>query len=244
MAHYQQLRYVELLKACFPDYFNGKKVLEIGSWDANGSVRKFFVDCDYLGLDVAEGPGVDIVLEGQYLDYPDESFDVVLACECFEHNKYWNETFKNMIRMLKRGGLLFFSCATLGREEHGTSRMHAGSSLTVEASFSDYYRNLSKSDFLSEFDFDELFAVYQFNKNIYFKDLYFWGIKKSDSKIDLSGISAAIKAEVNAITCEGGCSSAKNAKKFLSYYVKYFISRLVGEKLYHNAKYNFRRVFS
>ncbi len=51
-----------------------------------------------------EGPGVDVVSSGHALDFPDETFDVTLSCECFEHNPYWLETFRNMHRMTKAGG--------------------------------------------------------------------------------------------------------------------------------------------
>ena len=38
------------------------KVLEIGSLDINGSVRPLFEDAEYyLGIDMQEGPGVDLV---------------------------------------------------------------------------------------------------------------------------------------------------------------------------------------
>jgi len=50
-----------------------------------------FSDCDYIGLDVAPGNGVDIVCEGQNYDAPDESFDVVISCEVMEHNPFWRK---------------------------------------------------------------------------------------------------------------------------------------------------------
>ena len=61
MSHVQQIEYVTSIKSNYLDYFKNKKVLEIGSLDINGSVRTFFENCDYTGLDVGEGKGVDIV---------------------------------------------------------------------------------------------------------------------------------------------------------------------------------------
>ena len=46
---------------------------------------------------------------------PTASFDVVISCECFEHNPYWRETFLNMTRVLRPGGLFVLTCATTGR---------------------------------------------------------------------------------------------------------------------------------
>ena len=130
MAHRSQLEFVRLLAANMPEYFRGKRVLEVGSLDINGSIRQFFKDCDYTGLDVAAGPGVDVVCEGQKYDAP--GFDVVISCEAMEHNPYWAETLQNMIRLCKPGGLLVMTCATIGRPEHGTARSEPESSpLTV-----------------------------------------------------------------------------------------------------------------
>ena len=88
-----------------------RKVLEVGSLDINGTVRIFFDNCDYTGLDLGEGKGVDLIEEGQNYDAPDETYDTVLSTECFEHNPYWKETFLNMIRLCKKNGLVFFTCA-------------------------------------------------------------------------------------------------------------------------------------
>src|SRR5690606_19424692 len=107
-------------------FFRGTRVLEVGSLDLNGSVRSNFSGCDYLGIDVAAGPGVDLVCQGQDYDAPDGSFDVVTSCEAMEHNPYWRETFANMLRLCRPGGLILMTCATTGRGEHGTTRKHPG----------------------------------------------------------------------------------------------------------------------
>ncbi len=147
MAHFQQLQFVREVKAGLPSFFSNKKVLEIGSWDVNGSVRSNFSNCDYIGVDIAEGTGVDLVSKGEDLTLADNEFDVVISCECFEHNFEWVKTFNNMIRMLKPDGLCVVTCATLGRSEHGTKRTNADASLTALNNFPHYYCNLSIMDF-------------------------------------------------------------------------------------------------
>ena len=87
MSHPEQREFVAEIKRTYPDLFSSKKVLEVGSLDINGSIREFFTECAYLGVDLAAGPGVDLVSRGEDLDFPDESFDVVASCECFEHNQ-------------------------------------------------------------------------------------------------------------------------------------------------------------
>lgn len=61
MAHIQQFRFINFLRESMPNYFNSKKALEIGSLNINGSVRTFFTNCEYTGIDVAHGKDVDIV---------------------------------------------------------------------------------------------------------------------------------------------------------------------------------------
>ena len=87
MAHYQQLKFVELVSEKLPQFFKARSVLEVGSWIANDSVRKFFVDCQYVGADVAQGPGVDIVCPGEALKFADASFDVVVSGDSFPVKK-------------------------------------------------------------------------------------------------------------------------------------------------------------
>ena len=82
MSHEEQLNYVKKLKYKFPSYFNRKKILEIGSLNINGSIREFFDECNYVGLDIFFGDGVDIVCEGQKYNAPDNSYDVVCSTEC------------------------------------------------------------------------------------------------------------------------------------------------------------------
>ena len=170
MSHQAQLDFVAGLKQRFPEYFRKGRVLEVGSLDINGSVRQFFEDCDYTGVDLGEGKGVDLVARGVELDYFDGNFTVCLSCECFEHNPEWAATLRNMIRM--SSGLVFFSCATTGRPEHGTRRTSP-----QDAPFcGDYYRNLTEDDVRQEVDLSA-FKVYEFISNDKAHDLYFWGIK-------------------------------------------------------------------
>lgn len=174
MAHPEQRTFIKNVVSLYPHYFSGKSVIEIGSLNINGTVRDFFVTDKYVGVDVAEGHGVDLVAEGQELDFADNSFDVAISAECFEHNPYWAETFQNMYRMAK--DLVIFTCASTGRAEHGTSATTpADSPLTLEWN---YYRNLTEQDFRNLFDFDSMFTEYMFEYNAQSCDLYFVGLKQ------------------------------------------------------------------
>jgi SAM-dependent methyltransferase len=146
MSHSQQRRFLATVAEFFPEFFVGSRVLEIGSLDVNGSARSFFTNCDYTGLDVAPGIGVDVVCGGHEYDAADGTFDIVLSMETMEHNPYWVDTVRNMLRLCRTGGTVLVSCASLGRPEHGTTRSDPGSSpLTVGLGW-DHYRNLSEAE--------------------------------------------------------------------------------------------------
>ena len=186
MSHIEQQQYIEQVQSKFPNSFNSKKVLEVGSLNINGTVRQFFTACEYVGIDVGAGPCVDIVCGGQEYDAPDASFDTIISCECFEHNPFWFETFENMIRMCKSGGLVIMTCAGTDREEHGTLRTSPHNSpLTVDLGWGNYYRNLNEFDFKVKMKLDDYFSEHEFSEVIHSgeanpnaKDLYFWGLRK------------------------------------------------------------------
>ena len=177
MAHIQQREFLQKLRETMPEAFTGVTVLEVGSLDINGTVRDFFDSTDYVGVDVAPGKGVDVVAQGEHLDYEDSSFDVVISAECFEHNPEWVATFRNMWRMSK--DIVIMTCASDGRPEHGTTRTSpADSPNTLHW---DYYKNLNEADFRTHFDIEGMFSEYAFEYNPASCDLYFYGRKNNSN---------------------------------------------------------------
>lgn len=160
----------------FPEFFSGVSVLEIGSADINGSARDYFRPTEYIGVDLIAGPGVDFVGQGEEVRF-DREFDVVVSSECFEHNPKYFETFENMVRHARPGGMILFTCATTGRPEHGTERTTPGDSPGTIAKGWNYYRNVAAEDF-SSFPFDAVFEAHRFFANRISCDLYFIGLKK------------------------------------------------------------------
>lgn len=89
----------------------GKRVIEVGSYDANGSVRpiiELFEPESYLGVDIVEGPGVDTICRAEQLveRFGKDSFDVVISCTTLEHIKNWREAISNMKNICKSNGLI------------------------------------------------------------------------------------------------------------------------------------------
>lgn len=178
MAHPQQAEFFESIRAHYPAHFERARVLEVGSLDINGSVRELFRDCDYTGVDLQLGPGVDLACPGHLLELPTGHFDTVITAECFEHNPFWRETFANMLRMTRPGGMVLLSCATTGRKEHGTSRTNPDASpFTVEARW-DYYRNLRASDLTHAVHLAGWLADWGFWTNYVSYDLYLAGLRQ------------------------------------------------------------------
>ena len=177
MAHFQQLQFVQILARHLAPDWTGLRVLEIGSADVNGSIRPFFAGSLYTGVDLAPGPGVDLVGSGDTLALPDEHVDLAISCECFEHNPRWCETFMNMHRMTKPGGVVLMTCASRGRLEHGTARTRPEESPGSQSVGWDYYRNLSRADFERRLDLKALFEAHAFFLNAVPHDLYFVGRK-------------------------------------------------------------------
>ena len=178
--HHEILHFVYETKNLYPEYFNNTRVLEIGSRRVQNqpTVRCHFSNCDYIGVDISEGDCVDVACLGH--EYKsDELFDTIISCECFEHDPFYDLTITNMINHLKPNGLLLFTCASLGRPEHGTRRSSPESSPATSQIevWEDYYRNLTQFDFQKIPAFSEMNGGYWVS-NEATKDLYYRGWKK------------------------------------------------------------------
>ena len=94
-------------------------ILEIGSLDINGSVRPIFkpFQVTYTGIDMQEGPGVDIVVDAaKFINF--EDYDVVVCAEVFEHTPYWPQIIQNTYNNLRPGGIFIATMAGEGRYPH------------------------------------------------------------------------------------------------------------------------------
>jgi SAM-dependent methyltransferase len=179
MAHTAQVEYCNFVKRKFPDFFKNKRVIDFGSLDINGSNRQFFENCEYTGLDIGPGKNVDIVSRAHEYSAPDASYDVVVSTEMFEHDKFLHLSLPNMVRVLKPGGLFFWTCAAPGRPEHGTRRSEPTASPFTSKEgegWDDFYENVDEAKVRSILDIDNIFSEYSFN--ILGCDIRFYGIKK------------------------------------------------------------------
>lgn len=107
-----------------PDDIRGKRVIEVGSYDVNGSLRPLVKALDpsaYVGVDIMDGPGVDVVCDaGDLLDrFSEGSFDFVISTEMIEHVKNWRMIIHNLKNICKAGGGILITTRSLGFFYHG-----------------------------------------------------------------------------------------------------------------------------
>ena len=117
--HLSSLEHVERLVAKYLVNRPSLSVIDIGSYDVNGSYKQFFQQPGwrYTGVDLAAGPNVDLVLSSPYrLPLPSHSADVIVSGQAFEHIEFFWLTWLEMSRVLKPGGMIFLLAPSRGYE--------------------------------------------------------------------------------------------------------------------------------
>ncbi len=95
-------------------------IVDLGSCDYNGSYRSIFAQKPwrYVGVDLAPGKNVDLVLRDPYhwRELKTESVDVLVSGQTFEHTEFFWETILEIARVLKPGGLCCIIAPATGNE--------------------------------------------------------------------------------------------------------------------------------
>lgn len=105
------------------DEISGKSVLEVGSYNVNGTPREVLEPmkpASYMGIDFQMGPCVDRVVSVDWLvqEFGMEKFDVVISTEMLEHVKSWQRATDQMKAVVKVGGLLIITTRSPGFPYH------------------------------------------------------------------------------------------------------------------------------
>jgi SAM-dependent methyltransferase len=182
--HIEARDFTLFVKQILMEYFVNKHVLDVGSGDINGNNRFLFENCIYEGNDVIQANNVTIVSKTKDLPFPDNHFDTIVSTECFEHDPEYKESLQKIYKMLKPNGLFCFTCASIGRGEHGTRRTSPNDSYGTIGNIEDmidYYKNITENDLNEVLPLNELFLYWDTYYNAGTKDLYFVGIKKTDT---------------------------------------------------------------
>ena len=100
-----------------------KRVIEIGSFDVNGSMRQYIQSLkplEYIGIDIVDGPGVDVICNVDYSVemFGEESFDLIIVNEVLEHVRDWRQAVSNIKRICRRGGKVLITTRSRGFPIH------------------------------------------------------------------------------------------------------------------------------
>lgn len=98
-------------------HITGRKVLEVGSYDVNGSIRPLIETMkpfQYVGVDARPGPGVDHVVDAEHLCDTMGRFawGLVVCTETLEHVADWKAAAVQLIDSVAVGGYLLLTTLT------------------------------------------------------------------------------------------------------------------------------------
>jgi SAM-dependent methyltransferase len=93
-----------------------RTVVELGSQDVNGSLREHCPEgIHYIGLDVMPAKGVDLVIDPDApLPLATGTADAIVTSSAFEHDVCFWDTFLELSRILRPGGLLYVNVPSNG----------------------------------------------------------------------------------------------------------------------------------
>ena len=93
------------------------RVVEVGSRDINGSIRGLVDAGTYIGIDLEDGPGVDVVADCRWWEPPWQA-SLTIVAEVLEHADDPAAVIKACVGYLRPGGRIVVTCAGPGRAPH------------------------------------------------------------------------------------------------------------------------------
>jgi hypothetical protein len=101
----------------------GRRVLEVGSKNVNGSLRahvELLGPLAYVGVDLAPGNGVDVVCDASAIveRFGEGCADIVISTEMLEHAEDWRAAVSAMKCALVVGGVLLLTARSPGFKLH------------------------------------------------------------------------------------------------------------------------------
>ena len=109
--HKSSFSAMEKFKNKYLDKNSILNILDIGSYDSNEKLFNYGLlfnekTWNYMGMDIREGPNVDLVVSDIYnwIEIKDNSYDVVVSGQAFEHMEFFWRAIVEIERILKPGG--------------------------------------------------------------------------------------------------------------------------------------------
>jgi len=114
---------LENMKLFYKEYLkDGDIILDIGSKKYHGHqsykdiLPTDIKDITYNGLDIEPGLNVDIVTDQNYKwDINDNSYDIVISGQTFEHTEFFWLTFQEMARVTRKNGYICVIAPSRGK---------------------------------------------------------------------------------------------------------------------------------
>ncbi|MHC4661178.1 MAG: methyltransferase domain-containing protein [Planctomycetota bacterium] len=83
--------------------------LQVPSQGDFGDLRPIFPGKEFVGCDILEGPGVDMILDLHKIDLPSESVGTVLILDTLEHVEFPRKAIEEVHRIIRPGGIIAIS---------------------------------------------------------------------------------------------------------------------------------------
>ena len=117
--HDNNKKWLDDLKQQYPNNFSNAKILEVGSRDWNGSVRSWFKDCEYHGIDIVNGDHVDQVVSAKdFFRKSKNKYNTIISFSVLEHDKNWKHSLTNIGNVMNKKSLLFMCWGAEGNIRH------------------------------------------------------------------------------------------------------------------------------
>ena len=116
---------MEWFKNTYLDKNNNLNILDVGSLDPSGeyNYRDLFNENNwsYTGLDIKTGHNVDVVVTDIYnwFEIEDNTYDVIISGQFFEHLEYFWLTMSQIERALKPNGYVCIIVPSAGHKHGG-----------------------------------------------------------------------------------------------------------------------------
>jgi SAM-dependent methyltransferase len=101
----------EFVQLCASNLPLFEPIYEFGAFQVSGQegfadLRPIFPGKTYIGADMRQGPGVDVILDLHDIDLPPESVGTVLILDTIEHVEFPRKAIHNAHKILKPNGVL------------------------------------------------------------------------------------------------------------------------------------------
>ncbi|MEW6201716.1 MAG: methyltransferase domain-containing protein [bacterium] len=104
----------EFVKICSEVLPVSEPIYEFGSFrvpeqEELANLRPLFPGKKYVGADMRQGPGVDVILDLHHIDLPSESVGTALTLETLEHVEFPREALEQISKILNKNGIVIIS---------------------------------------------------------------------------------------------------------------------------------------